>query len=129
MTNITAEKITTANAGALADRTSVQKADFSAHTNPSGTWIDFGKLATDGAVKINREARRLVVFPYPRDKEFSLSLDLKSLAPAADPTQITVRALAANTQQDLGPAQFKIEKGRLLMKLGKKNAGRYAISW
>src|SRR3990172_7199500 len=30
--------------------------DFTAHTNPPGTWLDFGKVATDGSLKINRES-------------------------------------------------------------------------
>ena len=33
------------------------QADFAAHLNRPGTWIDFGPVATDGAVKINRGER------------------------------------------------------------------------
>ena len=51
--------------------------DFTAHVNPPGTWIDFGLLATDGAAKVEREADRLTVFPYPRDTPFRVSLNLK----------------------------------------------------
>ena len=85
--------------------------------------------ATDGSVKINREARRLVVFPYPREKAFRVRLDLKGLCPAAKIEAVQVRALAAGTQQDLGPAEFQWQDGRLVLTLGKPGAGRYAITW
>ena len=103
--------------------------DFTARLNPAGTWIDFGKVATDGSVKINREARRLVVFPYPRERAFRVRLDLKGLCPAANVERVQVRALAAGTQKDLGPAEFQWQDGRLLLTLGKPGAGRYAITW
>ena len=80
ITNITAEKVTADSVPAVtADRKGVKKADFAAHTNPRGTLVDFGKVTTDGSVKINREKDSLVIFPYPREKKFRVSLDLKSL--------------------------------------------------
>ena len=103
--------------------------DFTAHTNPPGTWLDFGKVATDGSLKINRESNRLVIFPYPRDKSFRASLDLKTLAPAARRTKVQVRALAAETQHDLGPADFKLEGGRLRLTFATPGAGRYVVTW
>jgi hypothetical protein len=103
--------------------------DFTAHTNPPGTWLDFGKVATDGSLKINREANRLMIFPYPRDKSFRASLDLKALAPAAKRTHVQVRALAAGTQGDLGPVDFKLEGGRLLLNFATPGAGRYLVTW
>jgi hypothetical protein len=105
------------------------QADFTAHLNRPGTWIDFGPVATDGAVKINRQKDRLVLFPYPRDKSFGVSLDLKAIAPAADPARVKVRVLAAGDAHDLGPAEFRWEKDRLVMTLGRKGAGRYVVQW
>lgn len=107
----------------------VVEADFNAHRNPEGAWIDFGKVATDGAVKINREKDRLILFPYPRDKKFRVSLDLKALAPSADLARTQVRALASVTQQDLGAATFSIENGRLTLTAGLRGAGRYVVTW
>jgi len=107
----------------------IEEADFKAHLNPAGTWVDFGAVATDGAVKINREKDYLTLFPYPRDKEFRVSLDLKALAPTADPAKVQVHALAAGTCQDLGVVESKLENNRLTIKLGKAGAGRYRISW
>jgi len=122
---ITAEKVTPA----MRSQPPSNEADFTAHTNPSGTWFDFGKLATDGAVKINREKNRLVLFPYPREKKFRVSLDLKALAPGAGLSRVQVRALRAGTQEDLGPAEFKPENGRLLLTFGVPSAGRYVLTW
>ena len=105
------------------------RADFSAHLNRPGTWVDFGPVATDGAVKINRAKDRLVLFPYPRNKAFHVSLDLKALAPAADPLRVAVRVLAAGDGRDLGPAEFRWEKQRLVIAMGHAGAGRFVIEW
>ena len=106
--------------------------DFKARLNPPGTWVDFGALATDGAVKINRYDDRLVLYPYPRDARFRVRLDLKALAPRAlqaETAHVTVRALAAGTGRDLGPVAFTQSAGRLTLTLGTPGAGRYAIAW
>jgi len=103
--------------------------DFNARINPPDTWADFGNVATDGAVKINREADRLVLFPYPRDTAFRVSLDLKQLAPKADPSAIKVHALAAGSGEDLGLAEPRMEDGRLTLTVGKTGAGRYVVKW
>jgi hypothetical protein len=105
------------------------EADFSQHLNPAGTWVDFGSIATDGSVKVNREKDQLVVFPYPRDTAFRVSLNPKTLASAANPARVQVRALAAGTCQDMGPIDFKWENGRLVIALGKPGAGRYVVTW
>lgn len=106
-----------------------EEADFTAHMNPAGTWVDFGKVATDGAVKINREAGRLVVFPYPRDRQFKVALDLKALSPKANPRKVKLTALAADTQRDLGEVPFQMEQGRLVFQAGMPGAGRYVVTW
>jgi hypothetical protein len=105
------------------------KVDFRTRLNPSGTWVDFGEVATDGSVMIRREADRLVLYPYPAERPFRVSLDIKSLAPAADLAHLQVRALAAGTGRDLGPVAAKQQNGRLLWTVGMPGAGRYAIGW
>lgn len=102
-------------------------ADFEAHTNPVGTWIDFGKVATDGAVKINRLPDRLVVFPYPRERGFRVELNLAALLPGVR-SRCEVRALAAGTQRDLGLVTSAFEDGRLRFSVGMRGAGRYVVS-
>jgi hypothetical protein len=116
-------------AGLQAKPRADDQADFTVHLNRPGTWIDFGPLATDGAVKINRAKDRLVLFPYPRDKAFRVSLDLKTLAPTADPSQVKVRAIVAGDGRDLGPAIFRWDNGRLVITMGLSNADRYAVQW
>ena len=103
--------------------------DFTVRLNPPGTWIDFGRVATDGSVKIQREPDRLVLFPYPRDKPFRVSIDVKGLAPTANVSAIKVRALAAGTQQDLGPVEFTLKDTKLEIVAGKTRVGRFVISW
>jgi hypothetical protein len=105
------------------------QADFLAHLNRPGTWIKFGSVATDGAVKIDRSKDRLVLFPYPRGKQFRVSLELKTLAPTADRSQVQVRALAEGDGRDLGPAEFRWEQGRLVIPMGRSGAGRYVVQW
>ena len=103
--------------------------DLTAHTNPAGTWIDFGKVATDGALMIRRETNQLTAFPYPRDKAFRASLDVKAIAPTADLSKLRVRALAAGSAADLGSIETKTEDGRLVLQFGMPEAGRYVIEW
>jgi hypothetical protein len=124
VTDIMAEKPV-----AAASRSGVQEADFTAHLNPPGTWIDFGKVATDGSAKINREKDRLVIFPYPREKPFKLALDIKALAPQAKTNRLKVTALAIGDQKNLGAAPFKIDQGRLALTVGQAGVGRYVVIW
>lgn len=125
ITGITAEKATRP-----AQPKAEGEADFAAHLNAPGTWIDFPTLSTDGAVKINREEDRLVLFPYPRDKRFRVSLNLKALAPSAEPSRVQVRALAAGTCQDLGPVEIQRDGDRLVLTLGSTpGVGRYELTW
>ncbi len=108
---------------------SEDEADFSAHMNPPETWIDFGPLATDGSVKINREPDRLVVFPYPRDRPFRAAFDLQRLAPAAVGKKVEVHRLSAGDAHDMGPVDPAWENERLILQFGESGVGRYVISW
>jgi len=112
-------------------RLAVPQADFTAHLNPAGTRVDFGKIATDGSVKVNLSERSLVVFPYPRDKDFSVTLDVRAISGDArlDLAQVKVRALAAGTQADLGEVPSSAEDGRVTFRVGKAGAGRFVVGW
>lgn len=105
----------------------VTRADFTSHLNPPGTWVDFGSVATDGSVKIQKDKNVLTIFPYPRDVTFGLRLDLNKLAPNASPDRLAVKALAAGTQKEMGPVDYELNKGILTLTLGLKGAGRYVI--
>lgn len=121
--------ITLADLADVVKKVVAPRADFTAHLNAPGTRVDFGKISTDGSVRINKEPSRLVIFPYPRDKAFSLSLDVVAFAPKAKLSRLGVRALEAGTQQDLGKVDFKLDKGRLALTLGRSGAGRYVVEW
>ncbi|MCX7598420.1 MAG: hypothetical protein N2512_06075, partial [Armatimonadetes bacterium] len=90
-------------------------ADFSVRLNPPGTLAIFPKVATDGSVKVDKGARSLTVFPYPREREFTVRLNMKELAPGLDLAagKITLRALAAGSKEDLGEVPFTIDDGWL----------------
>lgn len=127
-------KITDVKLGDLAKLVAEQKAqeaDFSAHMNPPGTLVDFGKLATDGSVKVNRDQHGLTVFPYPRDAVFQVRLNLPALAPREKivAARLKVRAQAALTRADMGPVPFTFRNGLLAFKAGKAGAGRFVVSW
>ncbi|MGD0094290.1 MAG: hypothetical protein ABSE73_30650 [Planctomycetota bacterium] len=106
-----------------------QRADFRAHLNPAGTKVNFGKIETDGSVKIQKGKGVLTVLPYPRDVPIHLSFDLKALAPDANPERVAVRALAAGTLEEMGKVAHELQDGRLILTLGLKGAGRYVISY
>jgi len=107
------------------------RADFSAHTNPPGTMVDFGVIATDGSVKINLAQDGLTVFPYPRDREFTVVIDPKKAVAngAIDLARITGRALAAGTAEDMGIVPHRIENGRVVFEAGQPGAGRFRVTW
>ena len=106
-------------------------ADFSAHLNAAGTWIEFGAIATDGSVKIERRDGFLDVLPYPRDKSFTVAIDVARVAhaPSALPDSIRVDALAALTQAELGSVAHTIKDGRIVFTTRAGQVGRYRIRW
>lgn len=125
-------RITDVTLGDLSEAAAKQeagRADFTAHLNPPGTWVDFGEIATDGSVKVQRDRGRLTIFPYPREAPLRLSFEVKALAPDADLARLEVRALAAGTQQDLGRVEGTVEDGRLTFTLDRPGAGRYVVQW
>lgn len=125
-------RITHVTLGDLSEAAAKQedgRADFTAHLNPPGTWVDFGEIATDGSVKVQRDRDRLTIFPYPREAPIRLSFEVKALAPDADPARLEVHALAARTQQDLGRVEGTVEEGRLIFTLDRPGAGRYVVQW
>lgn len=105
--------------------------DFGARLNPAGTLVNINKITTDGAVKVNREKDRLVVFPYPREKKFTVGLDLKGLAPGAkiEAGKVKVTALAAGTGAEMGTVEAGTVEGRLRFEVGGKGVGRYVVTW
>ncbi|MCP4645154.1 MAG: hypothetical protein GY851_32230, partial [bacterium] len=116
--------------GQAAAKYATPRADFDAHMNPEGTWVDRSTIATNGSVKVETDPSQLVVFPYPRDKTFDVALDVYPLArPEKKPTSFQVRALAAMTQEDMGEVPHTIEDGRVRFSVGKKGAGRYVVTW
>lgn len=88
--------------------------------------IDYGRIATDGAVKINRSDTSPTIFPHPRDKQVTVKLDLKAICPLASiyPAKVSVRALAAGTQADGAAGE-----GAVGGEGGKVGVGRFFVTW
>jgi hypothetical protein len=114
-----------------AGESEVIKADFDAHMNPPDSWIDFGTIATEGAVKVNKGDRELVLFPYPREKAFAVAVDLATMLPGAPETAkgVRVTALAPQTQEELGSVPYDLRDGRIVFTVGRRGAGQYRIRW
>ncbi|MBX7256435.1 MAG: hypothetical protein K1Y02_08740 [Candidatus Hydrogenedentes bacterium] len=107
-----------------------EKADFTAHLNPEGTWVDFGNVATDGSVKVEKRANELMVLPYPRDKSFTVELDVASLLgeKSLSPSVLRVTALARGSQEVIGDVPFDVRDSRIVFTVGLRNAGRYRVT-
>jgi hypothetical protein len=113
------------------DDPAVKKADFDAHMNPEGTWVDFGPIATERSVKVNKGDRELILFPYPREKAFTVALDLARMMPGAPDTAegVRVTALANQTQDEMGSVPYDVRNGRIVFTVGRRGVGRYRIRW
>ncbi len=106
-------------------RKEIEQVDFTRDLNPVGTWVDLGTVATDGSVKVNRGADRLVVFPYPRNRRFTVELDAKALGLAQAPTR--VQALKALSDETLADIPCEHRDGRIRFTVGQEGAGRYLV--
>ncbi len=125
------EDVTLDDFATVARSIDTPQADFTARLNPTGTRINFGKISTNGSVKVSKEKKRLVVFPYPRDEAFTVAFDMNALAPQAFQSRkgVQTRALAAGTQADLGKVKQTVQDGWLTFDVGLKGAGRYVVEW
>ncbi len=92
--------------------------------NPAGTRVEVERLRTDGAARVVWGRRQATVWPYPRDTEFSVSLELGAAARRA-----RVRALSAGEQADLGAVEASAADGWLTFRAGRTGAGRYVVTW
>jgi len=106
---------------------SAPRADFTAHTNPEGTFVDFGNVATDGSVKVERAPDSLTVFPYPRGRQFDVELDIPELLPGVAVGSVVVRAMAAGTRADMGLVPHEVRGSRIRFTAGGEGVGRYRV--
>jgi len=103
--------------------------DFSAHLNPVGTTLDFGKVITDGSVKVEKYPDHLVVFPYPRERTFTVKLNLPALVKGATTATARVEALEALTRHNLGPVEIKRQGDWISFTAGQPKVGRFLVRW
>ena len=122
-------EVTLGNLEHARTRYTAGKADFDARMNPKNTWIDFGAVATDGSVKINLERKHLTLFPYPRDREFRVQLNLAIFAAKSGANNVRVQAIGAGSQENMGSVEHEWDGDLLRFKVGHPNAGRYIVKW
>ncbi|MBR4900251.1 MAG: hypothetical protein IKZ46_04860 [Victivallales bacterium] len=116
---VSAERVADAKEGHL---------DFTKRVNPKGTMITFdGKIKTDGSVKIQKTADGAIIFPYPRDKEFTIMIDTRKVFDLGNPSDWKLVAKAALTQEDMGEIPVTVDGDWLVFKAGLKGAGRYLL--
>lgn len=106
------------------ERAAPEGPDFGERVNPAGTRVEVERLRTDGAARVVWGRRQATVWPYPRDTEFSVSLELGAAARRA-----RVRALSAGEQADLGAVEASAADGWLTFRAGRTGAGRYVVTW
>jgi hypothetical protein len=80
-------------------------------------------------VKVERGNHALTVLPYPRDKAFTVSLDVARLSGAAVTGAVTVHAQAALTKADMGAVATWTAGKRVAFKVGLPGAGRFVVTW
>ena len=110
----------------MVEEAKASRLDFNKRVNPEGTMIDFGKIVTDGSVKVQNTADGAIIFPYPRDKEFTVKLKTADLK-LGEPSALKLVAKAALTQEDMGEVPVTVEGEYLVFKAGLKGAGRYLL--
>ena len=124
VTNVTFEPVSDE---AIADAKE-GRLDFTKRVNPEGTMITFdGKIKTDGSVKIQKTADGAIIFPYPRDKEFTVMLNTRRVFDLGNPSDWKLVAKAALTQEDMGEIPVTVDGDWLVFKAGLKGAGRYLL--
>ena len=109
----------------LPEKPEEQPLDFNVRMTPKGHVIDFGPVATDGSVKINRSAESLTIFPYPREKEMTVKINLKRFPLPQRPRKLVAKAPL--TQEIIGDVSFTIDGDWLVFKTTVRNAGRYVL--
>ncbi|MFP4056916.1 MAG: DUF5696 domain-containing protein [Candidatus Brocadiia bacterium] len=68
---------------------------FEERMNTAGVAVDFGKVVTDGSVKIYKRGPASRILPYPRGKAFGVAIDLSRVLPGLDPASVRLRAVDA----------------------------------
>ncbi len=107
--------------------TETLRGPYNGHTNPAGAVVDFGKLATNGCVIVQRKDAAWWITVFPRGKVFRVLLRMDRLEPKATPGPWRVVALDAK-QHELGPVDAKVDGHRVEWQTTHANAAYYRIS-
>jgi len=92
-----------------------------ASKNLPGTVVDFGTLATDATLRINKEKAALTVLPIPHGQKFNLCLRVKKIL--GDSAKVTKVTVLDKDKKELGKVEFKDNAGEISF------AGTYPDAW
>ena len=101
---------------------------FTDRLNVGRKKIDFGPAATDGSFKVLLKRDRLELLPYPRDRKFSIELDLAAIVPGKRVTSAEVVGMDAEGKP-VGRMTLKVAQGRLSFAAGMPGVVRYEIKF
>jgi len=108
-----------------ADTQEKRRRAFDARMNVAGKTVDFGKVATNGAFRLYKQERPMRLIPYPRDREFTIRLNLgKILGKAPARCVVTARDRAG---KKIGRPKVHYDDGVLNFETGLRNAAEYLI--
>ena len=94
--------------------------------NPAGSMVDFGTLATDVTVKIDRTDNALLIMPIPHGHAGRLTLRLEQLLPPTPINQVQVIALDT-AKEPLQPVRVTREGGEVSFEMSQAEAWTYQV--
>ena len=102
------------------------KVVFTDRMNVEGTMVDFGSVVTDGAFRLDLEADRLVLLPFPRDRAFQVGLALAKITMGPYRTNPRVAAVD-DAGTELASVDASFAGGVVTFATGVKGATRYVV--
>ena len=103
-----------------------KQARFSDRMNAKATKVDVGVAATDGSFKLLARPYGFDLLPFPRDKHFSVELDLATLAPGKFTGELQATGLDASGKE-VGSVAAAVKGGKAAFALGLPGAVRYRL--
>ena len=101
---------------------------FDERMNTAGKLIDFGTVRTDGSFKLYKRGDRLTLLPYPREKEFSIELDVRTLAGVGRSAAVRIDALDAEGKR-LGGGDGVAKGGWVTFRAGAPGVARFEVTF
>ena len=101
---------------------------FTDRMNTAAKSIDFGPGATDGSFKLLTKKDHLDLLPYPRDRRFSVEMNINEVLPGTSISTVRIVGLGSDGKE-LGQAAPKLSKDRLKFHVAIPGTARYVIEY